>query len=176
MEAHMTNHELNSLYEERMNHLAPYIRTMPNDDMAQEARIGIYQALKKDPDANNAYLKRSARWQISYSSKRGRSVDNGFWKRDQIKMVHYDHLSPDGMFAFIFKNRTHIPLDDLVNDKIGMDRFLSYLTDVERNILNHKLDGWSDKKIESNLKISHRQFKKIRREILSKIKLAFTGN
>jgi hypothetical protein len=175
MEAHMTNQELNRLYEERINHLAPYIRTIPDDDMAQEARIGIFEALKKEPDANNTYLQRSASWRISNFLKRGRSVDNGFWKRDQIKILSYDSSSADEIFSFIFKNRMMIPLDDLVLDKIGMDKFFSYLTDVERKIVNHKLDGWHDNRIEAELKISHRQFMKIRGDILSKIELAFTG-
>ena len=170
----MTNQELESVYEERMNRLAPYIRSIPNDDLAQEARIGIYEALKKDPDANNTYLRRSAGWRIANSLKRGRSVDNGHWKRDQIKIVHHDQSSADGMFSFIFKNRMVIPLDDLVNDKIGMDRFVTYLTDVERKIVNHKLDGWPDNRIEAELNISHRQFMKIREEILSKIELSFS--
>ncbi len=77
-------------------------------------------------------------------------------------------------------NSTHqshmaVPLDGLVNDKIGLDRFISFLTDVERDILNHKLDGWPETRIECKLNISHRQFKKIKEGILSKIKLAFTG-
>jgi len=169
----MTYQELNCLCEERINSLAPYIRTMPNDDMAQEARIGIFKALKKDPHANNTYLKQRAKWQMSYSRRKGRSVDNGFWKRDQVKVFHYDHSNEDGVFSIIFKNRMRIPLDELVIDKIGMERFYSMLTELEKILVKGKLDGWSDKKTETRLKISHRQFKKARQGIHFKINVAF---
>jgi DNA-directed RNA polymerase specialized sigma24 family protein len=47
---------------------------MPNEDLAQETRIGIFKALKKDPDANTTYLKQTAKWQISNSLKKGEGV------------------------------------------------------------------------------------------------------
>ncbi len=169
----MTNRELNRLYEERMNHLAPYIRTIPDEDLAQEARIGIYEALKEYPHANDFYLRQRAKWHIGTSLRKGKSVDNGFWKRDQIEILHYDPSYADDMFLFIFKNRTTIPLDQLVIDKIGSERFLAQLTEMERKIVRHKLEGCSDKKIKSKLKISDRQFGTAREEILFKIKLAF---
>jgi len=169
----MTHQELNRLCEERINSLAPYIRTMPDDDMAQEARIGIFKALNKDPHANNTYVKQRAQWQMSSSRRRGRSVDNGFWKRDQIKVFHYDHSNEDGIFSSIFKNKMRIPLDELDIDKIGMERFYSMLTELEKIIVKWKLDGWSDKNTETRPKISHWQFKKARQEIRFKIGLVF---
>jgi hypothetical protein len=172
MEAHMTHQELNRLYEERMNHLSPYIRTIPDDDMAQEAKIGIFQALKKDPGANDTYLKQGARWQMINSSRRGKSVDNG-WKRGQVKILHYATAEADGVFSFIFKNRMNIPLDELVIDKITTQGFFDTLTEIERMIVNYKLDGLPNRKIEFRLNISHSRFKKIRKEIRFKIKLAF---
>ena len=66
-----------------------------------------------------------------------------------------------------------IPLDELVIDKISLERFYSMLTELEKIIVKWKLDGWSDKKTETTLKISHRQVKKLREGIRFKIKLAF---
>jgi hypothetical protein len=169
----MTHQELNRLCEERINSLAPYIRTMPDEDMAQEARIGIFKALNKDPHANNTYLKQRAQWQMSSSRRRGRSVDNGFWKRDQITVFPYDHSNEEGVFSSIFKNRMRIPLDELVIDKIGMERLYAMLTELEKLLVKWKLDGWSDKKTETRLNISRRQFMKAREAIRFKIGLVF---
>jgi DNA-directed RNA polymerase specialized sigma24 family protein len=168
----MTHQELNRLYEERMNHLSPYIRTIPDDDMAQEAKIGIFQALKKDPGANDTYLKQGARWQMINSSRRGKSVDNG-WKRGQVKILHYDTAEADRVFSFIFKNRMNIPLDELVNDKIGMDNFFSRLTRREKDFVARKLEGWSNKQIMEGLRISYSRLKEMMEDIRFKIELTF---
>lgn len=169
----MTNQELNRIYEERINHLSPYIRRISNEDMAQECRIGIYQAIRNDPNANNTYLKQRSKWQMNNAGRKGRSVDNGFWKRDKIRIVHYDHSTTDAIFLMIFKNRMTIPLEDLVIDKITTEGFFDTLTEIERMIVNYKLDGLSDRKIEFRLNMSHIRFKRIRKEIRLKIRLAF---
>jgi len=169
----MTNQELNRLYEERLNTLAPYIRTFPNEDMAQEARIGMYLGLKDDPNANNTYLKLRSRWKVSNSARKGTSVDNGFWKRHKVKMIHYDHAIDDGVFSIIFKNRMTIPLDELVIDKIGLERFFEQLTELEKRIVNFRLDGWTNQSIMKKLKISYCRMKEIKRGIRFKISLAF---
>ena len=171
----MTHQELNRLYEERMNHLAPYVRAMSggNEDLGQQCAIGICQALSKDPHGNDRFLKNSAKWEMLNYLHRGRSVDNGFLKRDKIRIVHYDHSTTDAMFLMIFKNRMTIPLEDLVIDKITTEGFFDTLTEIERMIVNYKLDGLPNRKIEFRLNISHSRLKKIRREIRFKIKLAF---
>ena len=124
----MNTQQLNALCTERLNQLAPYIRTIPDEDMRQEAMIGIYEAIKGEPYANHTYLKQKAKWNIGNFLKKGRSVDNGAWKRDKIRILHYDASTADSIFSVIFKNRMQIPVDDLVIDKIGMERFYSHLT------------------------------------------------
>ena len=171
----MNQQEWNSLCEQRINNLAPYVRAMSggNDDLAQQCAIGIYQALSKDPHGNDRFLKNSAKWEMLNYLHRGRSVDNGFLKRDKIRIVHYDHSTTDAMFLMIFKNRMTIPLEDLVIDKITTEGFFDTLTEIERMIVNYKLDGLSDRKIEFRLNMSHIRFKRIRKEIRLKIRLAF---
>ena len=171
----MNQQEWNSLCEERINNLAPYVRAMSggNGDLAQECAIGIFQALGKDPHGNDRFLKNSAKWEMLNYLHRGRSVDNGFLKRDKIRIVHYDHSTTDVMFLMIFKNRMTIPLEDLVIDKITMEGFFDTLTEIERIIVNYKLDGLSNTKIDFRLNISYSRLKKIRKEIRFKINLAF---
>ena len=170
----MNTQQLNALCTERINRLAPYIRTIPDEDMRQEAMIGIYEGLKCEPHANDTYLKQKAKWNIGNFLKKGRSVDNGAWKRDKIRILHYDIPTADGIFSVIFKNRMEIPVDELVNDKIGMDRFYLHLTREEKDFIDSKLEGWSNKRIMKELRISVSSLKKMKDDIKFKIELAFT--
>ncbi len=170
----MTHQELNRLCEQKINSLAPYMRTMPNDDMAQEARIGIYEALKKDPDANNSFLKLQAKWRMGDFLRRGRSVDNGFYKRKNLKIIHYNQFpfGGDDILSNTFDNN-RLPLDELVINKICLDNFIGSLTKIEKDFIKSKLNDWNNNKINKRLKISFTKMKEIRREIRFKIELAF---
>jgi len=93
----MNNQELNGLYEERINRLAPYIRYKSdrNEDLMQEGNIGVYQVLRNHPNANNSFLKLQAKWRMISFLRRGRNVDNGFYKRKDLQIIHYNQLSFD---------------------------------------------------------------------------------
>jgi FixJ family two-component response regulator len=67
----------------------------------------------------------------------------------------------------------NIPLDELVNDKIGMDNFFSRLTRREKDFVARKLEGWSNKQIMEGLRISYSRLKEMMEDIRFKIELAF---
>jgi hypothetical protein len=55
---------------------------------------------KTDPDATKRFLLNKATWQMVSSLRKGKSVDTGFYKRKNLKIIHYDHLPfEDGIFA-----------------------------------------------------------------------------
>jgi hypothetical protein len=174
----MTHQELNRLYEERMNHLAPYVRAMSggNKDLGQQCAIGICQALSKDPHGNDRFLKNSAKWEMLNYLHRGRSVDNGFYKRENVISLHDNPLYDNGVLdMFIFKNKTSMPLDEMIIDKIHTERFFSMLTQLEKSFVNYRLEGWSNSWIMEKLRISYSKLRNIKRKIRFKIELAFTA-
>ncbi|MBW2106218.1 MAG: hypothetical protein JRI26_09405 [Deltaproteobacteria bacterium] len=171
----MNTQQLNSLYEERINSLAPYIRYKSdgNEDLMQEGTIGIYQVLRKHPHANNSFLKRQAKWRMADFLKRGRSIDNGFYKRKDLQIIHYNHCSfDDGIVSTTFDNN-RLPIDELVINKICIDNLIGSLTNIEKDFIEGKLKGWNNSKINKVLQIQFTKMKEIKREIRFKIQVAF---
>ena len=175
----MTNQQLHRLYEQKAPSLEPYItRTTSSEDLVQEARIGLYKALKKNPLGTFAYLRNGARWQMIDAAKRGKSIDNGKWKRDQFNFAHLDHLNyPDSerVFSLVINNNRVAPLDELVLDKIGVERFYAKLTELEKRIVDWKLEGCSDRRVRSQMRISVCLLKEIKKSIRNKMCVVFTG-
>ena len=171
----MNTQQLNSLYEERINSLAPYIRYKSdgNEDLAQEGNIGIYQVLRNHPHANNSFLKLQAKWRMADFLKRGRSVDNGFYKRKHLQIIHYSQFPfNDGILSTTFDNN-RLPVDELVINKICIDNLIGSLTTIEKDFIEGKLKGWNNSKIHTILHIPFTNMKEIKREIRFKIKVAF---
>ena len=171
----MNTQQLNSLYEERINSLAPYIRYKSdgNEDLMQEGNIGIYQSLRNQPHANNSFLKLQAKWRMVSFLRRGRSIDNGFYKRKDLQIIHYNQLSfDDGILSTTFDNN-RLPIDELVINKICIDNLIGSLTTIEKDFIEGKLKGWNNSKINKVLRIPFTKMKEIKREIRFKIKVAF---
>jgi len=171
----MNTQQLNSLYEERINSLAPYIsyKSDGNEDLMQEGNIGVYQVLRQHPHANNSFLKRQAKWRMISFLRRGRSVDNGFYKRKHLQILHYNQLSFDeGILSTTFDN-TRLPVDEVVINKICLDNLIGSLTKIEKNFIEGKLKGWNNSKINKVLRIPFTKMKEIKREIRLKVKVAF---
>ena len=171
----MNTQQLNSLYEERINTLAPYIRYKSdgNEDLMQEGNIGIYQVLSHHPNANNSFLKLQAKWRMISFLRRGRSVDNGFYKRKHLQILHYNQRSFDeGIVSTTFDNN-RLPVDEVVINKICLDNLIGSLTKIEKNFIEGKLKGWNNSKINKVLRIPFTKMKEIKRQIRFKIKVAF---
>ena len=105
--------------------------------------------------------------------RRGRSVDNGFYKRKHLQIIHYNQLSfDDGIVSTTFDNN-RLPVDELVINKICIDNLIGSLTKIEKDFIEGKLNGWNNSKIHKIFKIPSTKMKEIRREIRFKIKIAF---
>jgi len=167
----MNAEKLNALYTERINSFAPYIRSIPDDDLRQEACIGIYEALKSDPEGTDRYLTNRAKWRQSVSLRKGCSVDNGFYKRDELEIVHYDQMDfKDGVFSQVVSENRNVSLDDLVIDKLCLEGLLNDLTKAEMEVFQYKVvhELW-DKQIRKKLGIGYDRLNEIKDGLKLKI-------
>jgi len=98
----MNQQTLENLYNERIKNIEPIINMESNDDddLKQQGFWGAYQALKIDPHANTRFLMNKAKWEMVAWLRKSKSIDNGFYKRKDLKIIHYNQ-SPceDGIFA-----------------------------------------------------------------------------
>ena len=170
----MNAHELNRIYEQRIGRLQTFVfKLTQDDDLAQELRIGIYNALRRDPHGSDSYLKTEAKWNLIRSIRKGRSVDNGSWNRKALKIVYYDQIEDDELAANILKDMDRRPVDEQVIAKITFESFLSSLTELEKRLVQHRIVGWSFRKIAKKLEISKNRLSRMKKEIRFKINEAF---
>lgn len=109
------------------------------------------------------------------ATKEGKSLDNGFWKRGQLKLLHLDPPDSERVFSLIINNNRMAPLDEVVLDKIDLERFYAKLTESEKRTVDWKLDGCSDRRVRSEMWISVCLLKEIKNSIRNKMCVAFTG-
>ena len=91
-------------------------------------------------------------WKQNVALRRGRSVDNGFFRREELPIVHYDQYPGyDGVFAQVISENGNVPLDECVIDKICLEQLIEDLTTPELEIFNYKvMDELYDKEIRRN--------------------------
>jgi len=94
MEAHMNFQTLHQLYSERLPEIEKSIdiKSNGNADLRQEGLFGAYQSLKIDPYGSKGFLLNKATWEMVSYWRKGKSVDTGYYKRKNLKIIHYDHL------------------------------------------------------------------------------------
>jgi hypothetical protein len=98
----MNYQTLHHLYQQRLPEIEKSIdiKSNGNVDLRQEGLFGAYQALTIDPYGSKGFLLNKATWEMIESWRKGKSVDNGFYKRKELKIIHYDQLPfEDGIFA-----------------------------------------------------------------------------
>ncbi|MFC1885461.1 hypothetical protein ACFLZM_00165 [Thermodesulfobacteriota bacterium] len=173
----MTTQELNMLTEQKIKVLTPHMRAQSrgDDDSFQEQCIGVYQALKKEPNATTRYLKNGAKWNLIRERQRGRSIDNGYWKRDRVKIIHLDQYNAEEAASLILADMRSRPLDEQVIEKIAVERFFENLNYLERRFVGLKIEDLSAKKIMQRMRITKNRLKRIKINIRLKIGEAFAG-
>jgi DNA-directed RNA polymerase specialized sigma24 family protein len=170
---------LHHLYSERLPEVENIIdmESNGNADLRQEGLLGAYQALQTDPDATKRFLLNKATWEMVSSLRKGKSVDNGFYKRKNLKIVHYDHLPfEDGIFAQAVSSNGQEPVDEQAIFRIDLGRFLEKLSHNERLFIQSKaMDGLSDPNIKRKLGITFETLKAMKVNIRKQIQLSFAG-
>ena len=174
----MNQHTLHNLYNERIKNIEPIINMESNDDdLKQQGFWGAYQALKKDTNATDRFLINKAKWEIISSLRKGRSVDNGFYKRKDLKIVHYNQPHcEDGIFAAVIPENGKYPVDEQAMFRIDLQRFFEKLSEKENLFIKFKvMDGLADVSIKRQLGITFKTLKEMKGNIRRQIELSFAG-
>jgi len=109
------------------------------------------------------------------SIRKGKSVDNGFYKRKNLKIIHYDQLPlADGVFAEAVSSNGQEPVDEQAIFRVDLERFFDRLSSKEALYIEYKtMDGLSDFKIRERLRVTFSQLYEMKRNIRRQIGLAF---
>jgi DNA-directed RNA polymerase specialized sigma24 family protein len=173
----MNIQSLHSTYNHKIKNIQNVINKYSdgNDDLKQECMIGAYEALVAEPDANYRFLVNRAKWAMGTYLRKGRSVDNGFYRRKELKVVHYDNDELDnGLFMTAVSNDKKVSLDDLVIFRIDFDRFLEKLSGHERSFIIFKvMDELSDICIKRRLGVSFETLKAMKVHIREQMQVSF---
>jgi hypothetical protein len=167
------------LYSQRLPEIERSIdiKSNGNADLRQEGLFGAYQALTIDPHGSKGFLLNNAQWEMIGSWRKGKSVDNGFYKRKTLKIIHYQHLPlEDGIFAEAVSSNGKDPVDEQAIFRVDLERFFSRLTPNETLYIRYKaMDGLSDVPIRKRLHITFPQLYEMKRNIRRQIGLAFAA-
>ena len=152
------------------------IESNGNDDLKQEGLIGAYKSLNANPHASNRFMLNKAKWSMVSFLRKGRSVDNGFYKRKNLKVIRYNQLpTDDGIFAAAVSNGDKDPLDEQVIFKIDLQRFLGKLSRNERSFIRYKMiDGLTDVGIKRRLGITYETIRAMKSNIRKQIQTSFS--
>ena len=149
---------------ERLQELEPDIKRMarrwswncPDDreDLAQEARLAIYQQLKQDPETPRSHLMQHAKNGILHYRQRGRSVDGKLYptaRRSHVwEIVSLDadpgmELIDDG--SPYFRAHQLRPVEDLALDRETYKEITRRLSEQQAQYLALKLQGYASRQI-----------------------------
>ena len=174
----MNSNALQNIYNERIQDIQHIIHNQSggNDDLKQEGLIGAYHALNTDPNATNRFLLNKAKWSMVNFLRKGRSVDNGIYKRKNLKVIRCDQLIfDDGIFAAAVSSKGMEPVDEQAIFRIDLTRFLKRLSRNERMFIRYKvMDGLSDVRIKRILGITFETLKAMKANIRKEIQWSFS--
>ncbi len=111
------------------------------------------------------------------SLRKGKSVDTGFYKRKNLKIIHYDQLPlADGIIAEAVSSNGKDPVDEQAIFRVDLERFFDRLTPNETLYVRYKtMDGMPDVSIRKKLQITFPQLYEMKRNIRAQIEAAFAA-
>ena len=111
------------------------------------------------------------------SLRKGKSVDTGFYKRKNLKIIHYDHLPlADGVFAEAVSSTGKDPVDEQAIFRVDLEKLFDRLTRNDTLYIRYKtMDGLSDVSIRERLQITFQQLYEMKRNIRKQIAAAFAA-
>jgi hypothetical protein len=170
---------LHHLYSERLPEIEKIVdmESNGNADLRQEGLLGAYQALQTDPHGSKRFLLNKATWEMVSYLRKGKSVDTGFYKRKNLKIIHYDHLPlADGIFAEAVSSNGKDPVDEQAIFRVDLERLFDRLSGKETLYIRHKtMDGLSDNSIKRRMGITFPHLYEMKRNIRRQIELAFAA-
>ena len=111
------------------------------------------------------------------SWRKGKSVDTGYYKRKNLKIIHYDQMPlADGVFAEAVSSNGKDPVDEQAIFRVDLERFFDRLTPNETLYIRYKtMDGLPDVRIRERLRVTFPQLHEMKQNIRRQIGLAFEG-
>jgi hypothetical protein len=134
----MNHQAMEALYNERLKNIEHIIDIQSADDpdMKQEGLLAACLALRSQPTATDRYLLNNSQWEMVDSVRKGKSVDNGFYKRKDLKIIHYDQLpSGEGVFSAVLGEYAHEPVDEQAIFRISLERLFQRLSSKEMGLI-----------------------------------------
>ena len=173
----MNHHAMEALYNERLNDIEHIINIQSGDDpdMKQDGLLGAYLALREQPTATDQYLLNKSRWDMVSSIRKGKSLDTGFYKRKNLRVIRYNQLpADDTVFSALINEYGQEPVDEQALFHISLQRLFQKLSDHEARYIRHKaMDGMSDVSIKRSMGITFTDLKEMKRNIRRQIESAF---
>ena len=119
------------------------------EDLAQEARLAIYQELKDKPDSPRTHLFRRAKHEILDARKKGKSVDgrrHKTFKRSFVWALVSLDVDLDGALtaeaSLYFHTWQTSPVEDMAITKVVCGELQRLLTTIEDSYLSLMLQGY----------------------------------
>lgn len=169
--------ELHNTYNNKIQNIQYTIskQSRGDEDLIQEGLTGAYKALQSDPHANKTFMLKKAKWSMIDYLRKGKSVDNGHYKRKNLKVIRYDQLIfDDDIFASAISSKGVEPLDEQVIFKIDLVGFLKRLSRNERLFIRFKVRyGLSDVRVKRKLGITFDTLKAMKVNIRKEIMVSF---
>jgi hypothetical protein len=173
----LSEQELHAQCTEKIQEFSGYLRNYAkqDDDLIQEGNIGIYNAIKEKGGASQireSYFKTKMKFNIINHLKRGKSVDNGFYKRNTINIIPCDSVNSD-VSANILKDTYSKPVDEQVIDKIMLEKLLGSFSGIEQRFVYLRLIGLTYLKIMKKLKLTQKMLAEVQNSVRHKINLTY---
>jgi DNA-directed RNA polymerase specialized sigma24 family protein len=173
----LSENELHAQSTQKINEFAGYLKNYAkeDDDLIQEGNIGVYNAIKEKGGATKikeSYFKTKMKFVITNYLKKGKSIDNGFWKRDTINIIPCDSVNSD-VSANILKDTYSKPVDEQVIDKVALENLLSSLSETEKRFIHLRIMDWGYIQITKKLRLTTDKLNEIRQSVRSKINTAY---
>lgn len=134
------------------------------EDLAQEARIAIYQEVQGKPNSPRSHLLRRAKEAILDYRKRGKSVDT---KRDKgyKRPFVWQVVSLE---AGTEREVAHSPVEEAAVAQVSCEQFRASLSGLEDRYLSLRMQGYTWKEAEALLGLTPYQGARLRRSLRQK--------
>ena len=173
----LSEQELHAQCTEKIQEFSGYLRNYAkqDDDLIQEGNIGVYNAIREkggSSEIRESYFRTKMKFVITNYLKKGKSIDNGFWKRDKVNIMSVDSVNSD-VAATILNDKISKPVDEQVIDKVAMDNLLDSLSETEKTFVHRRIMGWTYINIMKKLNLTTELLDEIRKSVRCKIQTAY---
>ena len=172
-----TRNQVNAVFESRLPEVEGAINKMTkhDDDLKQDALLGVFKLLQIDPEAPKGYMINHARWGMLSSKQRGVSVDSSRRECDEFHVIGFeDYELQDSLMAEIADCNGDQPVEDTAIFNLDLQRFIDKLSPVELEFVQLKtVADWPEYRIIDKMGIKRLTVESLRMSLRKKFDLSF---